>query len=531
MTDLHPPAARPAPPDPSGALAAAPDGDEPLAPVPYAGLRLAGLVGAFVALGIWRPWVLVVVLALVVMIFLHELGHFVMAKRAGMKVTEFFLFFGPRIWSFRRGETEYGIKVIPAGAYVKIIGMTNLETVAPEDEARAYRQKTFGQRVGVAVAGSTMHFLLALVCIFIALVLIGQPGGSVDPRVAARQWSIGSVVEGSGAEQAGIEAGDQLVAIDGHRIETFDDVRQAGALVKGETAPVTFRRDGVEQTVSVTFAPFYDWFVQRLVPGSGPEEAGLKVGDEILTVDGVSIEERDPTAYLASVEGQTVPVTFERDMADGTTARRSAEVKIESLILAGNEGFLGVGRKWSEPEKISAFEGLWQTPKQFLDVAWFSLGQLGQFFTPSGIGSYAEQVSQAQEKDGGRSGTVLPKSDGTSATLIEGGGAVGEGRMQSIYGLVRLGGDAAEVNPAGLIVMFGMVNIFIGIFNLVPLLPFDGGHVMIAVYEKVQEIRLRRRRYFVDASRLLPLTYAVVVLLGLLFVSSLYLDIVNPINL
>ena len=90
---------------------------------------------------------------------------------------------------------------------------------------------------------------------------------------------------------------------------------------------------------------------------------------------------------------------------------------------------------------------------------------------------------------------------------------------------------AGEIRPSALVLIFATVNIFIGVFNLVPLLPFDGGHVMIALYEKLQERRLRRRRYFVDASRLLPLTYAVVAVLGLLFISSLYLDIVNPISL
>ena len=136
----------PAPPDPTPRSGG----------VPFAGLRLAGLLAALVALGVWRPWVLVVVMALVVMITLHEFGHYYMAKRAGMKVTEFFLGFGPKIWSVRRGETEYGIKVIPAGAYVKIPGMVNIDEVPPEDEARTYRQKGFGARVSVAVAGSAM---------------------------------------------------------------------------------------------------------------------------------------------------------------------------------------------------------------------------------------------------------------------------------------------------------------------------------------------------------------------------------------
>src|SRR3712207_5614004 len=103
-------------------------------------IGLAFLLVAVVALGVAGGWpILVMVLALVVMIFMHELGHYLTAKWAGMKVTEFFIGFGPRIWSFKRGETEYGIKAIWLGAYVKIIGMNNLEEVDPAEESRTYR--------------------------------------------------------------------------------------------------------------------------------------------------------------------------------------------------------------------------------------------------------------------------------------------------------------------------------------------------------------------------------------------------------
>ena len=110
--------------------------------------------------------VLVVVLALVAMIMLHELGHFATAKWSGMKVTEYFLGFGPRLWSFRRGETEYGVKAIPAGGYVRIVGMTMLEEVDPSDEARSYRQASFPRRLLVALAGSGTHVILAFVLLF-----------------------------------------------------------------------------------------------------------------------------------------------------------------------------------------------------------------------------------------------------------------------------------------------------------------------------------------------------------------------------
>jgi membrane-associated protease RseP (regulator of RpoE activity) len=95
-------------------------------------------------------------------------------------------------------------------------------------------------------------------------------------------------------------------------------------------------------------------------------------------------------------------------------------------------------------------------------------------------------------------------------------------------GLVQVGSYVGEVDPGALVSLFVLINIFIGMFNLIPLLPLDGGHVAIAVYEKIQERRLNRRRYFTDVAKLMPLTYGVVVVLGVLFVSSVYLDIANP---
>jgi membrane-associated protease RseP (regulator of RpoE activity) len=445
MTDLrHPDTEVPPPPLPAGApgTAEAQDGL-----VPYAGLRLAALIAGLVALGIWNPWMLVVITALVVMITLHEFGHYVMAKRAGMKVTEFFLFFGPKVWSFRRGETEYGIKCIPAGAYVKIIGMHNLEEVPPADEGRTYRQKTFPQRVGVAVAGSAMHFLLALVLIFASLVFVGQVGGTLDARDQARTWFIGTVVEGSGADRAGLRPGDAITSVDGEAIDTFADLREAVTPVQGETVPITFERDGRERAGEVSLAPY----------------------------------------------------TYEGRRATG----------------------LGVVVDYPEPEELGIVEGIAKTPVEFANVTVQSVQALGRFFSPSGIADFSDQVGSASE-------------DREAAREAEQGGAAAEApsenRILSIYGLVRIGSDAGAVNPAALITLFAFVNIFIGVFNLVPLLPFDGGHVLIAVYERIQERRLRRRRYFTDVARLLPLTYVVVIGLGMLFISSLYLDIANPLQ-
>src|SRR5262245_45718446 len=139
----------------------APDGTvvAPEGPQPLSWARLAALFGVLILVGVWNIRVLMVIFAIAIIIFLHELGHYMAARHADMKVTEFFIGIGPRIWSFRRGEVEYGIKAIPAAAYVRIIGMSNLDEVPPEDEARTYRQKPYRQRMLVAVAGSGMHFL------------------------------------------------------------------------------------------------------------------------------------------------------------------------------------------------------------------------------------------------------------------------------------------------------------------------------------------------------------------------------------
>jgi len=175
-------------------------------------LPAAFLVAALVSVAIaavffpTQAGVVGVIVALFVMIMLHELGHFVVAKRSGMKVTEFFIGFGPRVWSVRKGETEYGLKAFPLGGYCRIIGMTNLEEVEPDDEQRAYRSKRFLPKLGVALAGSTMHFIIAFVLIFI--VLAGSGDWFSDPHVNTVVHS----VEGPSG-QAAMHPGDTIVAI------------------------------------------------------------------------------------------------------------------------------------------------------------------------------------------------------------------------------------------------------------------------------------------------------------------------------
>ncbi len=405
--------------------------------------RPALVVGAVLAFGIVRSLpTVIVILALVIMIFLHELGHYVTAKWSGMKVTEFFLGFGPRLWSFRRGETEYGLKAIPAGAYVRIIGMSNLEEVDPADESRTYRQKSYPRRLSVAVAGSAMHFLMALVLWYVIVVGFGVARADSD------QWSVGELSSlssgASPAEGAGVEVGDRVVAINGQRFASFDDLASYVRARPDEAVAVTVERDGVEQEVEVTLAS-------------------------------------------REVDGETV-------------------------------GYLGIAPEF-DTVRAGVFEGAVQSVQQTGETMWLSVEGLGRLFSPSGVTGYIDTLAG----DDGESSGSTSGSSGSS----DSGETSSEGtRVTSIVGIVQTGNDAVEAGVVQLLGFLFLINVFIGVFNLVPLLPFDGGHVAVATYERLRS--RRGHRYMADISKLIPVTYAVVGVLAFLFVTSIYLDITDP---
>lgn len=407
---------RPAPTTP-------PAGEPPEEPTKWLGLLFIGALVLF--LGFTYSWFAVVmVLALAVCIFLHELGHYLTAKAAGMKVTEFFLGFGPRLWSFRRGETEYGVKAIPAGAYVRIIGMNNIEEVDPEDEPRTYRAKPFWRRLSVAVAGSTMHFILAFVLIFTVF------AGFAAPDFASRDWTIRTV---SGpARDAGIQSGDRIITVDGRPRENFSEVSN----------------------------------------------------------------------YLRANPGKTVTVVVERD---GRRLTLTPELGDHNPSTGEDVGYLGVAPKVPEVRQGPG-SALVDSVRATRSAVWQSLVGIKRLFSPEGLTGYYENV-----RDAGKTAD----------------GAADPNRVTSVKGLVDIGSQAAKDGVVDLLYLLFFFNVFIGVFNLTPLLPFDGGHVVIAVYEKIRSM-ISGRTYRADVAKLMPLTYAVVLLLAVLFITSLYVDIVNP---
>jgi membrane-associated protease RseP (regulator of RpoE activity) len=395
---------------------------------------------------------------LLIMIFLHELGHYLAARRSGMKVTEFFLFFGPKIWSFRRGETEYGIKLLPLGAYVRIIGMSNLDTgVTPEDEPRTYRQQSYPKRLLVASAGSLMHFLQAIVLFFIAFSILGvDGGGGLGERLGAPAPPVivGSVSEGSGAAAAGVLEGDLVVSIGGTPVESFSDVGPLVVARAGETVAVEVERNGESLTLNATLGR----------------------------------REEDSSMGFLGIGNADVP---------------AAKVRVNPI-----EGAV-------QAVELTAI-GMKETATSLVGFFAHDLGDFGRSVAQGSSvqGSDAKSANSANSGDAGSS--RAPRSGD-------------EKRLMSLPGIARIGASLVDEGLGDFLVFFALINISLGVLNMLPMLPLDGGHVVIATYERIRSTK--GRHYMADVSRLIPLTYAVIMFFLIIGMSAIYLDVRDPIGL
>lgn len=489
-------------------------------------VRLGLLLALLVALGVWRGLpIVIVVVSILAMIFLHELGHYLAARWSGMKVTEFFIGFGPRIWSFRRGETEYGVKAIPAGAYVRIIGMNNLEEVDPADESRTYRQKPFHNRLAVAVAGSGMHFLIALVLLAVQFAFIGRPAEDL--------WEVGSVTPASAADAAGLRRGDVVVSFDGEEVGDFDAFRERIASSEPGPAEIVFERDGRRRTAAVELSQRllvvgtigediglldsgYGVRVGVAPPGSQAASAGLEEGDRVVAINDVPIEDLgDVEGALEGSLGGVLTITT----ADGSGPQEH-RVDLGSQVAATEPAtFLGVGQQ-SVLVTESLPSAVTSSVTEFGRGIGISVVAIGKFLWPPNLVGFLGDAA-------------APAKDATDvATPAASTPSPNENRPISIVGAVLLGSDLTAQNASNLVGFLISLNIFIGVFNLIPLLPFDGGHVAIAVYEKAQEMRRRtRQRYVADVSRMLPVAYVVVMVLVVVGLVAMYLDVTRGVSI
>ncbi|MFC5995299.1 M50 family metallopeptidase [Pseudonocardia hispaniensis] len=385
-------------------------------------------------------------LGIAISIALHEAGHLLTAKAFGMRVRRYFIGFGPTIFSFRRGETEYGLKAIPAGGFCDIAGMTALDEVAPEERPRAFFRKPTWQRVVVLSAGSAMHFLIGMLLIFVLAVTAGLPNAgdlAVAGQVscAANQDPVTGKLQPCGpgvptpAADAGVQAGDRILSVAGTPVATWPDAVAAIQAAAGPTQ-IVVQRDGREVPLTVDVAP-----VQRVDARTG----------QVRTVGAIGLAQQLVFAYGPMA---AVPATVD---------------------------YTGV-----------MFSNVW-----------------------TGLGMFPEKIPR----------------------LIDaiGGGVRDENSPVSVVGASIIGGDAAERGLWSLFVLLlAMLNFFVGVFNLLPLLPLDGGHIAVNLYERVRDwTRARLGKATmppVDYTRLLPLTYAVILVGGAISLLTLTADIVNPIR-
>lgn len=296
------------------------------------------------------------VLMLGVLIFVHELGHFLVAKLFDVKVLRFSLGFGPPIgigrWklAFRRGETEYLAAWLPLGGYVKMVGenpeggeaLEGEETLAPGEEHRAFNRKPVWQRLLILFAGPGMNLLLP-VLIFAVVLMIGMP------RPAP---VVGTVEPASPAEQAGLQVGDRIVAIAGEPVRWWDDVEEAIGSRAGATVPVRIEREG--RTLDLTLAiearaglDAYGGAAQVGYAGLGhartapvvaipgaeapAARAGLRSGDRVTAVDGAQVEDWSQlAARYAAAQGE-VRLAVERAVAEEGAEPERAELTVPAL--------------------------------------------------------------------------------------------------------------------------------------------------------------------------------------------------------
>ncbi len=476
--------------------------------------RLVLVVVAIALLGVWGGWALLLIVgAILVSIVMHELGHYLVAKWSGMKVTEFFVGFGPRLWSYRKGETEYGLKAIPAGAYVRIIGMHNLEEVASEDESRSYRAKSYPKRLAVVLAGPAMNLLIGFVLLLVVFAGFGSPRED--------RWTVGRVLEGSAADAAGVREGDRLVSIAGEPVDTFDTM---GFLIEphaGQPIDIVVERDGNTETLNTTLG----W---RLAAHAAFLISPLESGDEIVSVNGEEVTTYDQFSRMLSEAPEgTVTVEFERH---GYPYTAPVAVPVE-LPADGFSGFLGIGPHIPRVRETPA-GAVAQSGRVFGGLVATSIEGIGRFFSPSGLGRFAETVFSTPptgtNEQADVTGTEIKPIDSSSPAIrSDSDDSMNEDRVLSILGVIRLGSQAAGGGAVTFIFLLLTVNIFLALINLIPLLPFDGGHAAVATYEAIVGA-VKRKPYRVNMARLMPITYAVVFLLVGIGLSSMYLDIVSP---
>jgi regulator of sigma E protease len=394
-----------------------------------------------------------------VLVFVHELGHFIVARWHGVRVLVFSLGFGPKLLRYTKGDTEYCISAIPLGGYVKMAGemggdgtpSTGADGQAPgfgvalEGKPDEFMSKTKWQRFQIYLAGPIMNMLLALVVMTFVLYQ-----GATEPLYLQKPAVVGSVAPKSAAERVGITSGDVIIKVGDKNIDTWEQLDMAVLPRAGRELEVVVRRDGRDQSLRITpdsqtkyeigdlgVIPEFHPQADAVIPGDPADKAGLKFGDVILSVDGTRVNRDDLMKRIAASPGK--PLTVKVQRGDQQIDLHMTPNKV------GQVGRVGVTLLAFESRKINPtfVQAMQLSVKRNLE--WSTL----IFQTFAGLFK----------------GDTSPK------------------QLMGPVGIAQLSGSAAQMGLVPLFNLMAMISLNLGILNLLPIPMLDGGHIFIMALE------------------------------------------------
>ena len=408
-----------------------------------------------------------------ILIFIHELGHFLAARHVGVRVEAFSVGFPPTLWGKKIGDTEYRISWIPVGGYVKLFGQ-NVDDEDPNDPTN-YAYKTLFQRLYILTAGPLMNLLFAL--IFMPLVFwIGME----TPAYLDDSPRIKDVQDGSYSQKLGIQANDEIIAINGTFVKNWEELHNTmGSIPPSETLVFDIDRKGnsiyiegsaieMHRLGSMGWSPYLVPVVGGFSSGSPAERAGIKVGDKITRINELVIG--DWSDISPSVQKIMTAETKKPDSTLKVELERNSEVKFVEVTPF----FETNSQRWLLGMSMS---------KKFRSHSLgesFALGISRLWFITKGTFSFLGQMFK------------------------------GEGSMDDLGGPVRIGmviGDAVRSGISDLFFLMAFISLQLGIFNLLPIPALDGGHILMLLIEKINgkplSTAIRERTQMIGFSALL----------------------------
>ena len=416
------------------------------------------------------------IVVLGVIIVIHELGHFLVAKLFKIRVETFSVGFGPRLVGFRYGETDYRISALPLGGYVKMAGENPADTVtgAPHE----FLSKPKWQRFLVAAAGPAMNIVLA-----VGLLTGLYMYGTEVPAFSEGDAIVGIVERGSVAEAAGIQTGDRIVAIDGKDQPDWGSVEARIVTNAGRSVPIVLNRNGsiIETSVmplpqgpsDAGFAGMHPHLgetnvVERIVPESPAEKAGLRPGDAITSVNGIEIKNPSGSEIRATLQAvaetqEKVSITFVRN-------GEPHEIQVGRTLLEDGRRIVGIERFVTPTVMIKDDFG----------------------------GALRRSINKNAEY-----GTLIFQVLGKLVTR--------QASMKSVdgpIGIVRVAGQSYEAGFAPLLMLMAMISLNLGLMNLLPIPILDGGVILLLIVEAVmgRDLSLALKERIVQVSFVFLLT-------------------------